>query len=255
ENFFINARKVISNTESLFIIVLSTVYDSRGTIESRTGGYFGDSYCLDYKCHSESRIIYDDIGNHLAGDSVKYLGNAISSIKLSWGNTFRYKQFSFNLLFDGQFGGKAYSLTHAVGMEEGKLKKTIPGRYNGIIGDGVIQNTDGTFRENNVVATSIRDYYYSHFNRDNLEANMFNTDFIKLREARIDYTLPQDLLSRLKLQKAVVGIYGRDLLVFSKWPAFDPEFGTLGNGDIEKGAEIVQFPSTRTLGVSLTVAF
>jgi hypothetical protein len=41
--------------------------------------------------------------------------------------------------------------------------------------------------------------------------------------------------------------------VFTKWPAFDPEFGTLGNGDIEKSAEIAQFPSTRTIGVNLTV--
>ena len=84
---------------------------------------------------------------------------------------------------------------------------------------------------------------------------MFSTDFIKLREARIDYTLPKDILSRYNIQKAVVGLYGRDLLVISDWPAFDPEFGTLGNGDIEKGAEIVQFPSTRTFGISLSLAF
>lgn len=253
--FSTNDSKVISLADSLDNIVLSTVYGSRGSIEARPGGSFGDIYGLGYQRSPEGRIIYSENGYPLAGDSLKYLGNATPSIKLSWGNTFKYKQFSFNFLLDGQYGGKAYSLTHAVGMEEGKLKKTLPGRYNGIIGDGVIQNADGTFRENNVVATSIRDYYHAHFNRDNLEANMFYTDFIKLREARIDYTLPKELLSRLKLQKAVVGIYGRDLLVFSKWPAFDPEFGTLGNGDIEKGAEIVQFPSTRTLGVSLTVAF
>ncbi len=253
--FFTNDSKVISLADSMENIVLSTVYGSRGSIEARPGGRFGDIYGLGYVRSPEGQIVYDDQGYPLSGDSILYLGNATSKIKLSWGNTIKYKQFSFNILFDGQLGGQAYSLTHAVGMEEGKLKKTIPGRYNGIIGDGVIQNADGSYRENDVVATNIRDYYYKHFNRDNLEANMFSTDFIKLREARIDYTLPKDILSRYNIQKAVVGLYGRDLLVISDWPAFDPEFGTLGNGDIEKGAEIVQFPSTRTFGISLSLAF
>jgi len=253
--FSTNKSKVISLADSLENIVLSTVYGSRGSIEARPGGQFGDIYGLGYQRAPDGQIIYDNNGYPLPGDSTLYLGNATPKIKLSWGNTFRYKQFSFNILFDGQFGGKAYSLTHAVGMEEGKLKKTIPGRYNGIIGDGVIQNPDGSFRQNDVVATNIRDYYYKHFNRDNLEANMFYTDFIKLRETRIDYTLPKKILQRYKIEKAVIGVYGRDLFVISEWPAFDPEFGTLGNGDIEKGAEIVQFPSTRTFGVSLTLAF
>lgn len=253
--FSSNKSKVISLADSMENIVLSTVYGSRGSIEARPGGGFGDIYGLGYQRSPDGQIIYDEQGYPLAGEEMLYLGNATPTFKLSWGNSFKYRQFSFNMLFDGQFGGKAYSLTHAVGMEEGKLMKTIPGRYNGIIGNGVIQNADGTYRQNDVVATNIRDYYYKHFNRDNLEANMFNTDFIKLREARIDYTLPSHLLKKYKIERAVIGLYGRDLFVFSDWPAFDPEFGTLGNGDIEKGAEIAQMPSTRTFGLSLSLAF
>jgi len=36
---------------------------------------------------------------------------------------------------------------------------------------------------------------------------------------------------------------------------FDPEFGTLSGTDIVRGFEIGQFPSTRTLGVNLTLSF
>src|SRR5690606_23091221 len=139
-----------------------------GSVEARPGGGFGDIYGLGYQRSPEGQIIYDEQGYPLSGEEMLYLGNATPKLKLSWGNRFKYKQFSFNILFDGQFGGKAYSLTHAVGMEEGKLKNTIPGRYNGIIGNGVIEDADGSFRQNDVVATNIRDYYYKHFNRDNL---------------------------------------------------------------------------------------
>ena len=67
--------------------------------------------------------------------------------------------------------------------------------------------------------------------------------------------MPAKLLEKLKLQRAVIGIYGRDLFQFTKWPGFDPEFGTLNDGQINQGFEIAQFPSTRTMGVSFTVAF
>jgi hypothetical protein len=36
---------------------------------------------------------------------------------------------------------------------------------------------------------------------------------------------------------------------------FDPEFGTLSGTDIVRGFETGQFPSTRTMGVNLVVAF
>lgn len=139
-------------------------------------------------------------------------------------------------------------------MSEGKLKKSIPGRYGGIIGNGVVDNGDGTYSPNTVIAEA-QPYYDAHFNRDNLESNTFSTDFIKLRELRFDFNLPKELVSRWGLQNAAVGLYGRDLFMFTNWPAFDPEFGSLNASGIEKGAEIAQFPSTRTFGLNLQFAF
>ena len=178
---------------------------------------------------------------------------ALPTWKASAGTEFTYRQFRLNVLFDSQFGAKAYSMTNAVLAEGGKTKITLPGRYNGIIGNGVIQNADGSFRPNDVVAENIPAYYTAHYGRDNVEANLFRTDFIKLREMRLDYALPATLLSKLKLTQASIGLYGRDLFIFTKWPAFDPEFGTLNDGTIDLGFELGQFPSTRTMGINLTV--
>ena len=118
-----------------------------------------------------------------------------------------------------------------------------------------METPDGKYVKNTVVATNIGTYYAEHFNRDNVESNMFRTDFIKLREVRLDYSFAPRLVKKLKLQKAMIGVYGRDLLVISEWPAFDPEFGALDDGDIRAGAEVAQFPSTRTMGVNLTLSF
>src|SRR5690606_29590814 len=118
-----------------------------------------------------------------------------------------------------------------------------------------IANGDGTYRPNDVVAQDIWTYYTRHYGRENLEGGMFSTDFIKLREVRIDYTFAQKLNKKLELQKATIGVYGRDLFMITSWPIFDPEFGTLNNGTIDKGFEIAQFPATRTFGINLTVGF
>src|SRR5690606_601406 len=129
------------------------------------------------------------------------------------------------------------------------------GRYNGIIGNGVVMDIDGKYIPNTTIATDIDEYYRSHFGIDNAEGSTFSTDFIKFREARFDYTLQPTLIKRLGLQRATIGIYGRDLYIWSKWPAFDPEFGTLSGTDIVRGFEIGQFPSTRSMGVNLVVGF
>lgn len=234
-------------------LVLSSIYGSRGTVEARVGGRFGDMYGLGYLRNNEGDIIYKN-GLPEYTEDLMYIGNANATKKFGIGSQIRYKNFGFNFLFDGQFGGIGYSLTHAVLMEEGKLNKTLPGRTNGILGNGVVDNGDGTFSPNSTVVTA-PSYYRKHFNRDNIESNTFSTDFIKLRELRIDYTLPAQLLSNLKLQRATIGLYGRDLFVFSNWPSFDPEFGSLNSSGVEKGAEIGQFPSTRNFGINLSLSF
>ena len=140
-------------------------------------------------------------------------------------------------------------------MEHGKHEKTLSGRYNGIIGDGVIENPDGTYRKNDVVAEEIWTYYTRHGGRENLEGSMFNTDFLKLRELTLSYSFPARICKKIGMRKLSVGIYGRDLFMITNWPAFDPEFGTLNNGTIDKGFEIAQFPATRNFGVKLNIEF
>ena len=44
-----------------------------------------------------------------------------------------------------------------------------------------------------------------------------------------------------------------DLFIWSPWPMFDPEFGTLQGSDIVTGFETGQFPSTRSMGFTLSV--
>jgi hypothetical protein len=220
------------------------------------GGSLGDLYGLGYRRSPEGEVIFNAVtGFPEITDSIIYLGNTTPKSKFSLGNNFRFKNFSLNLLFDAQVGAVAYSLSHYKLAEQGKLKSTLPGRYNGIIGNGVVQNPDGSYRKNDVVAYDIDQYYQYSIGSYNAEGSTFSTDFLKFREASLSYAFKPALLKKIGLSSASVGVYGRDLFIWSPWPIFDPEFGTLSGSDIVRGFETGQFPSTRSMGFNLSIGF
>lgn len=237
-------------------VVLQTGPVGGGQIVAKVGGSMGDLYGRGYVRAPDGQVVYDaTTGFARISQDVVRLGSTIPKGKVGFTNTFSYKGFRLNVLFDAQYGGVAHSLMHYKLAEQGKLTKTIPGRYNGIIGNGVVMDASGKYIPNTTISTDIDEYYRSHWGIDNAEGSTFRTDFVKFREARLDYTIAPNLTRRLGLQRATLGVYGRDLFIWSPWPMFDPEFGTLSGTDIVRGFEIGQFPSTRTLGVSLVVAF
>ena len=250
--FSANRNKIVELPDSS--IVLRTGPVAGGQIVAKVGGSMGDMYGRGYVRSPDGQVVYDEAtGNAKITSDVVYLGNTMPKYRMSFGSDFRYRQLRLNVLFDAQVGAVAHSLMNYKLVEQGKLKSTLPGRYAGIIGKGVIQNADGTYRPNDVVAYDVDEYYRSHMGFENAEGSTFKTDFIKFREARLDYTLNVKTAKRLGLQRATLGVYGRNLFIWSPWPMFDPEFGTLAGTDIVTGFETAQFPSTRTFGVNLII--
>ncbi|KAA8484371.1 TonB-linked SusC/RagA family outer membrane protein [Arcticibacter tournemirensis] len=250
--FSANKNTVVSLNDTVQSLTLQNGPGSRGAVIAKVGGSISALYGRGYARSTGGQIIYSG-GYPVITDSMLYMGDTNPKWKASIGNRITYKQFTFSFLADAQFGAVAYSLTAANLAEQGKTKNTLPGRYNGIIGKGVIQNADGSYSPNNVTATDIWSYYTLHYGKDNVEGTTYSTDFLKLREARLDYRLSPKASKRLGLQNASIGVYGRDLFMITKWPTFDPEFGTLNDGVINKGFELGQFPSTRTFGVNLVI--
>ena len=78
---------------------------------------------------------------------------------------------------------------------------------------------------------------------DNAEGSTFRTDFIKFREARFDYTLPARILSNSGIRRVSIGIYGRDLFIWSPVQCSTPSLAQFSGTDIVRGFEIAQFPS------------
>lgn len=252
-----NKNKIVKLSGNDSVVVLRTGTVGGTQIIAKVGGSLGDMYGIGFERAPDGQVLYSETGIPRLTSTPVYLGNTTPKFRASLGNEFTYKQFRFNILFDGQYGAVSHSYTHARLADFGKLQATVPGRYSGITGHGVIQNADGSYRPNDVVVIGgeqLRTSFYPNMmGTPNGEGATYKTDFIKLREARIEYSLPAKTLKKIKLSKLTLGFYGRNLFIWSTWPLFDPEFGTLAGTDIVQGFEVGQFPSTRTYGFNLVV--
>lgn len=265
-----NRNKVLELAPGIDTWIISK--GARGQVEARPGGTLGDMYGTGFETAPEGayitladgtqqdvsgEVMYDSNGYPILSTKMQYLGNTQVKWKAGFNNTFSYKGIRLSIAFDGQYGGKAYSLTNAILSYSGKLKNSLEGRYDGLVGKGVVYDaTSKTYSRNTVVTDNISHYYDLYYQRDNVRNNLFSTSFLKLREVRLDYTLPKSMVSRLKgFQGISVGVWGRNLWMLTDWPQYDPEVATLNGSEITTGFETGQFPYTRSFGVDLKLKF
>lgn len=266
-----NNNKVIELAEGVDSWIITT--GPRGTVEARRGGSMSAMYGSGFVRAPEGaevknsdgstidvsgKIIYDAATGYPLVDvtTSKYLGETAPDWKGSIGSSLRYKDFNLNVLFDGQVGGKVYSLSYQKLNQFGRMQQTTVGRYDGLIGDGVVLNTDGSYSINATTTQSIGEYYTRYYQIDNVESNMVSTSYLKLREITLSYNFPKKLIEKIKfLESLSLSVYGRDLYCWTDYPIFDPEVATLNDAEITPGFETAQLPSTRTFGATLKVSF
>lgn len=225
------------------------------TIEAREGGRMGDIYGMGFKRSPDGQIVLTSDGvPSILDTEVKKWGNVFPDWKAGMTNVLEYHNFRFTLQMDGQKGGKVYSLTNYKNNEFGKTKITLPGREEGIVAEGVIEQSDGTYKPNTQRITA-RNYYSKFYARANVETNIFDASFIKIREMRLEYTFPKQILKRTFIKGLSMAIYGRDLFNINNFPAYDPETGNISAGNLVPGVELGQYPSTRTMGFNINLKF
>ncbi|KQR93496.1 SusC/RagA family TonB-linked outer membrane protein [Chryseobacterium sp. Leaf180] len=258
-NWSLNRNKILSLPEE-FKGEPYTVSQVGGVVyfNAVVGGSLGDLYGYGLMYSPDGQVIYNaNDGLTAKPTQLKRIGNAYPEWRAGIQNEFRYKNVSVSFSFDGQYKGMAYSQSHHKMSEQGKLGHTLIGRDNPgglIVGQGVVQNPDGSFSPN-TKGIPISTYYGDYYRRANVETNTFDTSFIKLRDARISYSFPKRITEDLKITDLTLALFGRNLWMWTKFPLFDPEAATLNDNQITPGVEVGQLPSARTVGIQLNVKF
>ncbi len=266
-NFTRTRGTVLELTDNL------TTYSMTGrngaNIQARVGERMGNIYGAGFSRVDDpaseyyGEIIHTTTGTPITDPTLKLQGNYNPDWMLGLQNNLSYKGFNLGFLFDFRYGGIVVSRTKTIGSTSGQLEETLYGRENGydlavegngIISEGVIKNADGSFKPNDVEITS-RNWHNRYYERNNVEAALYDATYLKLREVTLGYTIPRSVLGRMPIQDVKISLVGRNLLLWTENPHFDPETMAMGGGTLIPGVEDMSFPSTRSIGFNLNVKF
>ncbi|QJW88630.1 SusC/RagA family TonB-linked outer membrane protein [Spirosoma taeanense] len=167
-------------------------------------------------------------------------------------NTFSYKGLTLSALVDVRQGGQLYSFGAVDYRSAGSLYVTGIDRDQPRILPGVIQNSDGSFRPNNIQLPA--QTYWQGLGGLASEAAVFDATVYRLREVALNYTLPKTLLGKTPFGQISVGVSGRNLYFFAPGYYADPEVNTQGAGNIQ-GLDLNGPPNTRNYGANVRLTF
>ncbi|MEL6987510.1 MAG: SusC/RagA family TonB-linked outer membrane protein, partial [Bacteroidota bacterium] len=180
----------------------------------------------------------------------EYLGSALADWVGGFNLNIDFNNFYLGGLIDFQFGGIMHSTSLQWANYSGMTPETVAYngqsniRENGMVLDGVKE--DGT---PNDIAIDPQTYFQTYWRR--AAPNIYSTDFIKLREIRFGYNIPDRITKKIGLRGVNIGIIGRNLAILHKdIPYIDPQVVT-GAGN-RQGLENAQVPATRSIGFNVS---
>jgi TonB-linked SusC/RagA family outer membrane protein len=254
-NFNKNKNKVESLAPGLDELILTSGDGFGIFVVARPGETFniqGVGWLRD----PDGNIIINETTGLRTPGARKLLGNIYPDWTMGINNSFSYKGFDLNFLVDIRKGGVINSQTVSIIREAGMSAETAVNDRKPIVDPGVIKNADGTFRPNDVPVASMEQYWSQLDNTNSPEGNTFDASYAKLREVRLAYNLPKNLISKTPFGNISVGVEGRNLwIIKSHVPHIDPESNVLGTGLIGEGLERGSIPSTRSFGANLRFTF
>ncbi|WP_277484253.1 TonB-dependent receptor [Catalinimonas alkaloidigena] len=206
-----------------------------------TGIYQTDDEALEHM-HSNSftpvagNLKYEDLNNdgRLTFEDRQALGNTLPKLTLGFSPSFRYRGFDLNLLFQGIGGVNMYTQNNFTTVTwENRVLST---RWRDA---WTPENTDTdvpSIKFNNSWDTQPSSYWVQDLN------------FLKLKNVQLGYTFPEELTSRLGLEKIYFYANGQNVftLVSDDYEGYDPERSTFNSG-----YNIYPVPRIVSFGVNL----
>lgn len=228
----------LSNVTEYFVIA-SPLADESIELRAQPGYRYGALFGAVFEHDANGLVSMNDDGltpkikKDGQGNIVKeYLGSAFANFFWGWSNEFGYKNWKASIQLDGQTGGVAYS-----------------GNYQQLSAQGKLANTAG-YRDDKTAP-----FYRAYFAENIGESNVTKTDFVKLREFKIEYAFPKKWFKSTPINTISLAGWGRNLAMVTKFKGYDPEAASITGSTIVPGFEMGSFPATRSFGLNLKMTF
>jgi TonB-linked SusC/RagA family outer membrane protein len=175
----------------------------------------------------------------------RVLGSPFPDIIGGMSNSIRYKTIDFSFTFQGQWGAQIYN------------------------GGGIYQSSNADFFDNqtrdqldrwqqagDITNVPQARLFGGNGNQDS-SRYLEDSDFIRLRNLTLGYTLPSDITAKLKLDRIRIYITGVNLATFTDFKGWDPESNTdvFQGNSLFSGHTSYSPPQPRTITLGFNVDF
>jgi hypothetical protein len=157
---------------------------------------------------------------------------------------FGYKNFDLNILFQGSYGNDILNTANWW------MRNTPTGEPYNFHRDYLdrfhpVNNPDGKYAAPNILDP----------NNNKRISNLWVEDgsYLRLQNLQLGYTLPKELLDRLKADSFRVYVGASNLLTLTKYSGYNPDLGV--RNVLKKGIDRVVYPFARTYLVGINLTF
>jgi TonB-linked SusC/RagA family outer membrane protein len=247
-NFTKNTNEVLSLAEGVENVTLAGFVgaQARAVVGESYGSIFGEYWV---KHENGQRLINED-GFPMMSEDETNLGNVLPNWTMGINNSFTFRNISLSFLFDIKNGGVMWNGTKGAMYYFGTHKDTEtrePGDkyvFEGVLADGT-PNTKEVVRD--------IDWYvlgegsgFTGPTEDFIE----KTDWVRLRELTLSYSLGRNIATRAGLTNAEIFLTGRNLWLSTPYTGVDPETSLIGAGN-GQGLDYFNMPGTKSYMVGL----
>ena len=171
------------------------------------------------------------------------IGNALPTYTGGLSTNFTYKNFGLFVSFYYSFGGQIYNYAeHQRNMF--LYTSTTPSPH--VINNMWIHQGDQALYPRP---------YNDEYNNARY-ANSFyveDSDYIRLSNVRLSYDLPERWLKSLRIKALQVYIFGNNLMTWTSYSGYDPEFSS--SNPLQIGRDTYRYPMKREFGAGINVKF
>lgn len=205
-----------------------------------------------------------DYANLKSGDDVKVLnyneaskyevGDAMPKFLGGFTTNLRYRDFDFSAVLAYQFGGKFYSVEYGNGMYRGSaaIDAAVLVLSEDLVGNTwTPENTNAKYpmqwyagRGEYFDGATFGSWKYT-------DMALFSATYMRVKNLTLGYTLPKNLLSKIKISNLRVYASADNLFMFSAAKGIDPAMSLTGG--MEVGA--YTFPAMRTISLGINLDF
>ena len=275
-NFSKNSNKVKKLVDDMDMFELEKATWLDVQVAAKVGENFGSIVGPDFQRNENGDILIDpSTGLPMYDKSNHVLGNASWDWTGGVHTNFSYKNISLSAVFDVKVGADLYSMSARAAHETGKSMATLEGREawykseearqaagyakdspdwmptGGFIAPGVIDNGDGTYRENDIVINPEK--YWMSVCRNAPSMFIYDNSYVKCREITLSYTLPKAWLKNVVDGLTISFVARNPFIVWKNIPNIDPDSNY--NNTTGMGMEYGSLPSRKSYGFNVSVKF